>query len=139
MNDADDVMDTLAESVIDEVLCDVVSERREEVDQALATLAAAQRGLVAADLDLRTWRRRREFGHATAIKALQAAQVSDFVPSAVPPGMYPKAVTDYLKAHPPVWEVPRNDGPRNAIRRVPSAALKAARRALLTPRRKQDR
>lgn len=136
MNEADDAMTSLAESIIDEVLSDVVKDRREEVNRALATLAAAQRGLVAADLDLSTWRRRREFGHTIALKALQAAQVADFVPSAVPPGMYTKAVTNYLKAHPPIWQVPRNDGPLNAIRRASSAALKAARRPLLTRRRK---
>lgn len=140
MNGADDdAMDMLAESVIDEVVCGLVSERREAVDQALAALVAARRGLVAADRDLRTWRHHREFGHATAIKALQAAQLADFVPSAVPPGTHPKAVTDYLKEHPPVWTVPRNIGPIDAIRRAPSAAVKAARRALPTYRRKQNR
>lgn len=37
MNGADDdAMDMLAESVIDEVVCGLVSERREAVDQALA-------------------------------------------------------------------------------------------------------
>lgn len=134
-------MNRLAESMIDEVLRGVLGERRQAVERARATAAAARHdlesaqrevlaadnNLVAAERDLRRWRIHREFGYETGIKALQAAQVADFVPSAVPPGTHRRAVTGYLQVHHPVWRISPAGGP---IRRVAEAAGDGIRRAL---------
>lgn len=115
----------LAESVIDEVFADEVARAERSVDEALVVFAAARRELIAAQHDLRAWRARREFGHETGIKALQAAKLADFVPSTVPPGTHQQAVTEYLKAHPPNFETPRRSPAAGLVHRSARAASRA--------------
>ena len=126
----------LAESIIDEVLRTDIRERqgsvyraqvavdarRRDLEAAQREFDSAHRDLAAAQRDLRRWRISREFGHHTGIRALHAAEVADFVPSAVPPGTHRRAVADYLRGHPPVWPVARARGVSATIRRATDAA-----------------
>lgn len=98
--------DRLAETIIDEVFEQAITECEKNIERQAAELANAKRELAEQQQARDGWRRERAFDMSVGERAIVNAQIADFSSPVLPADSHVRAVKSFLRRHPATRALP---------------------------------